>query len=89
MAQVREAAEEEAISVFANNLKDLLLAAPAGPRPTLALDPGLRTGVKVAVIDGTGQMVDHGAIYPHAPKNQWEPVHRPARDLVCPRTRSN
>ena len=73
MSQVREAAEAEAINVFAANLKDLLLLAPAGPRPTLGLDPGLRTGVKVAVIDGTGQVVDHGAIYPHAPKNQWEP----------------
>ncbi|WP_029654374.1 Tex family protein [Marinobacter daepoensis] len=73
MAQVREAAETEAINVFAANLKDLLLLAPAGPRPTLGLDPGLRTGVKVAVIDGTGQVVDHGAIFPHAPQNKWEP----------------
>ncbi|MBE0486529.1 Tex family protein [Marinobacter sp.] len=72
MSQVREAAEAEAINVFAANLKDLLLLAPAGPRPTLGLDPGLRTGVKVAIIDGTGQVVDHGAIYPHAPKNQWD-----------------
>ncbi len=72
MAQVREAAEAEAINVFAANLKDLLLLAPAGPRPTLGLDPGLRTGVKVAIIDGTGQVSDHGAIYPHAPKNQWD-----------------
>jgi len=72
MARVREAAEAEAINVFAANLKDLLLLAPAGPRPTLGLDPGLRTGVKVAVIDGTGQVVDHGAIFPHAPQNKWE-----------------
>lgn len=72
MAQVREAAETEAINVFAANLKDLLLLAPAGPRPTLGLDPGLRTGVKVAVIDGTGQVVDHGAIFPHAPQNKWD-----------------
>src|SRR5690554_6162790 len=72
MAQIREAAEAEAIQVFANNLKDLLLLAPAGPRPTLGLDPGLRTGVKVAIIDGTGQVAGHGAIYPHAPKNQWD-----------------
>ncbi|NWN92790.1 RNA-binding transcriptional accessory protein [Marinobacter adhaerens] len=72
MAQVREAAEAEAINVFAANLKDLLLLAPAGPRPTLGLDPGLRTGVKVAVIDGTGQVAGHGAIYPHAPRNQWD-----------------
>ncbi|MFO8141366.1 MAG: Tex family protein [Marinobacter sp.] len=72
MSQVREAAEAEAINVFAANLKDLLLLAPAGPRPTLGLDPGLRTGVKVAVIDGTGQVLDHGAIFPHAPLNQWD-----------------
>ncbi|WP_375193403.1 Tex family protein [Marinobacter sp.] len=72
MAQVREAAETEAINVFAANLKDLLLLAPAGPRPTLGLDPGLRTGVKVAVIDGTGQVQGHGAIFPHAPQNQWD-----------------
>ena len=72
MAHVREAAEAEAINVFANNLKDLLLLAPAGPRPTLGLDPGLRTGVKVAIIDGTGQVAGHGAIFPHAPQNQWD-----------------
>lgn len=72
MAQVRESAESEAINVFAANLKDLLLLAPAGPRPTLGLDPGLRTGVKVAVIDGTGEVAGHGAIFPHAPKNQWD-----------------
>ena len=72
MAQVREAAETEAINVFGANLKDLLLLAPAGPRPTLGLDPGLRTGVKVAVIDGTGQVAGHGAIFPHAPQNQWD-----------------
>ncbi|SFM00796.1 Tex family protein [Marinobacter zhejiangensis] len=72
MAQVREAAESEAINVFAANLKDLLLLAPAGPRATLGLDPGLRTGVKVAVIDGTGGVVGHGAIFPHAPQNKWD-----------------
>ena len=68
---LREAAEEEAIQVFAKNLKDLLLAAPAGPRPTMGLDPGLRTGVKVAIVDGTGKLLEHGTIYPHAPKNRW------------------
>ncbi|EMP54094.1 transcriptional accessory protein [Marinobacter santoriniensis NKSG1] len=72
MAHVREGAETEAINVFAANLKDLLLLAPAGPRPTLGLDPGLRTGVKVAVIDGTGQVVGHGAIFPHAPQKKWD-----------------
>ena len=69
---LREAAEEEAIRVFAKNLKDLLLAAPAGPRPTMGLDPGLRTGVKVAIVDGTGKLLEHGTIYPHAPKNRWD-----------------
>jgi len=72
MTQVREQAEEEAIKVFAGNLKDLLLAAPAGPKATMGLDPGLRTGVKVAVVDATGKFVDHATIYPHAPQNQWQ-----------------
>ncbi|HRX70699.1 MAG: RNA-binding transcriptional accessory protein [Candidatus Competibacteraceae bacterium] len=70
--RVREAAEEEAIRVFASNLRDLLLAAPAGARATLGLDPGLRTGVKVAVVDATGKLVDTATIYPHAPRNQWD-----------------
>ena len=70
--RLREQAELEAIKVFASNLKDLLLAAPAGPRATLGLDPGLRTGVKVAVVDNTGKLVDTATIYPHAPKNQWD-----------------
>lgn len=71
MTRVREAAEEEAVKVFSRNLHDLLLAAPAGPRATLGLDPGLRTGVKVAVVDATGKLVDHTAIFPHAPQNRW------------------
>ncbi len=70
--RLREAAEEEAIRVFGTNLHDLLLAAPAGPRPTMGLDPGLRTGVKVAVVDATGKLVDTATIYPHAPRNQWD-----------------
>lgn len=69
---LREAAEAEAIKVFADNLKDVLLASPAGQRATIGLDPGLRTGVKVAVVDGTGQYVDNTTIYPHAPKNKWD-----------------
>ena len=72
MGTVRESAEEEAIKVFAKNLKDLLLAAPAGLRPTLGLDPGLRTGVKVAVVDGTGKLVEYTTIFPHAPQRQWK-----------------
>ncbi|OED43763.1 RNA-binding transcriptional accessory protein [Endozoicomonas sp. (ex Bugula neritina AB1)] len=72
MTQIREQAEEEAIKVFAKNLKDLLLAAPAGLRPTIGLDPGLRTGVKVAVVDGTGKLVEHATIYPHAPQKKWK-----------------
>ncbi len=71
-SRLREEAEEEAIKVFAKNLHDLLLAAPAGPRATLGLDPGLRTGVKVAVVDATGKLVDTATIYPHVPKNQWD-----------------
>ncbi|HKB59313.1 MAG TPA: Tex family protein [Gallionellaceae bacterium] len=71
MGALRERAEAEAIKVFARNLKDLLLAAPAGPRATMGLDPGLRTGVKVAVVDATGKVVDTAVIYPHEPKNEW------------------
>jgi len=67
-----EAAETEAIRVFAKNLKSLLLAAPAGRLPTIGLDPGLRTGVKVAVVDATGRVVDTATLYPHVPKNQWD-----------------
>jgi len=65
-------AEEEAVKVFAGNLRDLLLAAPAGARPTLGLDPGFRTGVKVAVIDTTGKVVDTATIYPHEPQRRWD-----------------
>lgn len=72
MTRIRENSEDEAIKVFAKNLKDLLLAAPAGLRPTLGLDPGLRTGVKVAVVDGTGKLVEHTTIYPHAPQKKWK-----------------
>ncbi|RIQ33708.1 RNA-binding transcriptional accessory protein, partial [Jiangella rhizosphaerae] len=69
--RLREAAEEEAIRVFATNLRDLLLAAPAGTRATLGLDPGFRTGVKVAVVDATGKVVATDTIYPHQPANRW------------------
>jgi uncharacterized protein len=65
-------AEDEAVRVFAGNLRDLLLAAPAGARPTLGLDPGYRTGVKVAVVDATGKVVATDTIYPHEPKRQWD-----------------
>ena len=71
MTALREQAETEAIQVFATNLKSLLLAAPAGPRATMGLDPGLRTGVKVAVVDATGKVVDTATIYPHQPRNDW------------------
>ncbi|MCW9030989.1 MAG: RNA-binding transcriptional accessory protein [Gammaproteobacteria bacterium] len=70
--RLREAAEEEAIRVFGENMRDLLLAAPAGARTTLGLDPGLRTGVKVVVVNDTGKLVDQAVIYPHAPKNKWD-----------------
>lgn len=70
VGQLREQAEEQAIQVFAENLKDLLLAAPAGPRVTIGLDPGLRTGVKVAVVDKTGKVVDHTTIYPTPPQRR-------------------
>jgi len=64
-------AEKDAVRVFATNLRDLLLAAPAGGRATLGLDPGFRSGVKVAVVDSTGKLVDHSTIYPHEPQRQW------------------
>ncbi|MDA0644721.1 Tex family protein, partial [Nonomuraea ferruginea] len=67
-----QAAEDEAVRVFATNLRDLLLAAPAGSRPTMGLDPGLRTGVKVAVVDATGKVVETATVYPHEPKRQWD-----------------
>ncbi|MNR82684.1 hypothetical protein D3C72_134520 [compost metagenome] len=72
MTNLREKAEVEAINVFALNLKALLLAAPAGPRATMGLDPGLRTGVKVAVVDATGKVVDTATVYPHQPRNDWD-----------------
>jgi len=72
MGALRERAETEAIRVFAHNLKDLLLAAPAGPRATMGLDPGMRTGVKVAIVDATGKVVDTAVIYPHQPRNDWD-----------------
>jgi len=72
LGELREGAEDEAIRVFASNLKDLLLSAPAGPRITLGLDPGLRTGVKVVVVDATGKLLDTATIFPHAPRNDWD-----------------
>ena len=67
-----QAAEDAAVQVFAGNLRDLLLAAPAGARPTMGLDPGYRTGVKVAVVTGTGQVAATATIYPHEPKRRWD-----------------
>src|SRR5690606_5147421 len=71
-ARLREEAEKVAIKVFAENLRDLLLAAPAGPRVVMGLDPGIRTGVKVAVVDATGKLVDTATVYPHEPRRDWE-----------------
>ena len=72
LSELRQRAEVDAINVFGQNLKDLLLAAPAGQKATMGLDPGLRTGVKIAVIDNTGKFLDETAIFPHAPRNQWD-----------------
>ena len=72
MNALRERAEEEAIRVFGTNLHDLLLAAPAGQRATMGLDPGIRTGCKVAVVDATGKLLDTATIYPHEPRHDWE-----------------
>lgn len=71
-ARLREEAEKVAIKVFSDNLRDLLLAAPAGPRVVMGLDPGIRTGVKVAVVDATGKLVDTSTVYPHEPRKDWE-----------------
>ncbi|WP_340121191.1 Tex family protein [Methylobacter svalbardensis] len=70
--RLREAAELEAIRVFASNLRDLLLAAPAGPKATMGLDPGIRTGVKVAIVDPTGKVLGTDTIYPHQPRKDWD-----------------
>ena len=72
LARLKERADTEAISVFAKNLKDLLLAAPAGPRVTMGLDPGIRTGVKVAAVDATGKVLETTTIYPHEPRRDWQ-----------------
>ncbi|MFT5930546.1 MAG: hypothetical protein ACI9GE_000736 [Oceanospirillaceae bacterium] len=72
ITRVREASEDRAIGVFANNLKDLLLAAPAGDKVTLGLDPGLRTGVKAVVVDSTGKLLATETIFPHVPHNKWQ-----------------
>ena len=82
ISQMRERAEAEAIIVFARNLGDLLMAAPAGAKATMGLDPGLRTGVKVAVVDNTGKMLCHATIFPHAPQNLWEKSIRTLANLV-------
>ncbi|MFA5591305.1 MAG: Tex family protein [Lysobacteraceae bacterium] len=70
--QARAAAEDEAIRIFGDNLKDLLMAAPAGPKVVMGLDPGIRTGVKVAVVDATGKLLDTATVYPHEPRRQWD-----------------
>ena len=71
-ARLREEAEQVAIRVFADNLRDLLLAAPAGPKVVMGLDPGIRTGVKVAVVDATGKLVDTATVFPHEPRRDWD-----------------
>ena len=81
LTQIRESAEDDAIEVFAKNIKDLLLAAPAGRKVTIGLDPGMRTGVKVSVVDETGKVLDHTAIFPHAPQNRVEEAARVLLDL--------
>ncbi|MGL4396177.1 MAG: Tex family protein [Hyphomicrobium sp.] len=72
LTRLKERADASAIEIFKSNLKDLLLAAPGGPRVTMGLDPGIRTGVKVAVVDQTGKLVDTAVVYPHEPRNDWK-----------------
>jgi uncharacterized protein len=79
LTRLRELADEEAIKVFSRNLRDLLLAAPAGPQITIGLDPGIRTGIKVVVVDATGKLLDYSVIYPFAPQNEW---HQSITDLA-------
>ncbi|MBX7456535.1 RNA-binding transcriptional accessory protein [Mycolicibacterium sp. 3033] len=81
--RLRLRAESDAVTVFARNLKDLLLAAPAGNRTTLGLDPGFRTGVKVAVVDGTGKVLDTCAVYPHQPQKQWDTAKATLAALIA------
>lgn len=82
ISRLREQAEDDAIKVFARNLHDLLMAAPAGSKATMGLDPGLRTGVKVAVVNDTGKLVAHSTIFPHEPQNQWDKSLRTLANLV-------
>ncbi|MBB71094.1 MAG: RNA-binding transcriptional accessory protein [Legionellales bacterium] len=82
ITRLRKNAEEEAIRVFATNLRDLLMAAPAGCRATMGLDPGLRTGVKVVVVDSTGKLLDTAVIYPHKPQQQWDKSIKILADLA-------
>lgn len=79
LTRLREMADEEAIKVFSRNLRDLLLAAPAGPQITIGLDPGIRTGVKVVVVDTTSKLLDYTVIFPFAPQNEW---HQSVADLA-------
>lgn len=79
LTRLRELADEEAIKVFSRNLRDLLLAAPAGPQITIGLDPGIRTGVKVVVVDATGKLLDYTVVFPFAPQNEW---HQSIADLA-------
>ncbi|TMO58739.1 Tex family protein [Pseudoalteromonas aurantia] len=81
LGSLRETAETGAIDVFAKNLKDLLMAAPAGPRVTLGIDPGLRTGCKIAVVDSTGKLLSTNTIFPHAPQNHWDKSLRTLEQL--------
>ncbi|TCO69285.1 Tex family protein [Rhodovulum euryhalinum] len=82
LGELRRRAHEEAINVFARNLKDLLLAAPAGARPTLGLDPGIRTGVKAAVVDATGKLVETATLYPFQPKNDLKGVQAKVIEMI-------
>jgi uncharacterized protein len=82
ITKMRESAEEEAIKVFARNLGDLLMASPAGAKATMGLDPGIRTGVKVAIVDNTGKLVAHTTVFPHAPQNLWDKSIKTLSNLV-------
>src|SRR5262245_65171605 len=82
LTQLREAAEAEAIKIFGRNLHELLLAAPAGPKAVLGLDPGIRTGCKVAVVDATGKLLATTTVYPLQPRNDWQGARATLARLV-------
>ena len=82
MQALKDAADEEAVAVFGNNLRELLLAAPAGPSVAMGIDPGFRTGCKLAIVDGTGKFLEHATVFPTAPRHDTEGANRILDQLI-------